>query len=164
MASQDEISEIAFDDSLTLRSLSLEIAQNGRRTIDIGSRHLDPAVYDNQPFVDALKDLVLRNRLARVRLLISDMAPVISRGHRLIDLASRLFSFIVVRKPGKDYKNFNEAMLVADNNAYTHRRFADRYDGIGSLDDIRRASELSGQFDEIWERADLDPNFRRLHI
>jgi hypothetical protein len=164
MASQDEISEIAFDDSLTLRSLSLEIAQNGRRTIDIGSRHLDPAVYDNQPFVDALKDLVLRNRLARVRLLISDMAPVISRGHRLIDLASRLSSFIAVRKPGKDYKNFNEAMLVADKNAYTHRRFADRYDGIGSLDDIRRASVLSGQFDEIWERADLDPNFRRLHI
>ena len=164
MTSQDEISEIAFDDSQTLGSLSLEIAQNGRRTIDIATRRLDPALYDNQPFVDALKDLVLRNRLARVRLLISDMAPVISRGHRLIDLASRLSSFIAVRKPGKDYKNFNEVMLVADNNAYTHRRFADRYDGIGSLDDIRRASELSGQFDEIWKRADLDPNFRRLHI
>ena len=164
MASQDEISEIAFDDSQTLGSLSLEIAQNGRRTIDIATRHLDPALYDNQPFVDALKDLVLRNRLARVRFLISDMAPVISRGHRLIDLASRLSSFIAVRKPGKDHKNFNEAMLVADNSAYTHRRFADRYDGIGSLDDIGRASELSGRFDEIWERADFDPNFRRLHI
>ena len=54
--------------------------------------------------------------------------------------------------------------LERASDAITHRRFADRYDGIGSLDDIRRASVLSGQFDEIWERADLDPNFRRLHI
>ena len=164
MPSADEKSETAFGDSETLRSLSLEITQNCRRTVDITSRHLDPALYDSQPFIDAVKQLVLRNRLARVRLLITDMAPLITRGHRLIDLANRLSSFISIRKPGKDYKYFNEAMMIADNNAYTHRRFADRYDGVGSLDDSRRATELSGQFDEIWERADPDPNFRRLHI
>ena len=142
----------------------MEIVQNSRRTVDIASRHLDPAVYDNQPFIDAIKQLVLGNQLARVRILITDMAPVISHGHRLTDLATRLSSFISVRKPGANYRNFNEAMMIADNKAYTHRRFADRYEGLASLDDARRASELSGKFDEIWEYADLDPNFRRLNI
>ncbi len=93
-----------------------------------------------------------------------DVAPVISRGHRLLELASRLSSFITIRKPSRDYKHFNEAMLLADNNTYIHRRLADRYDGIANHDDIRGATNLKGRFKEIWERAETDGNFRRLHI
>ena len=156
--------EIAFNTSDALRPLSLEIVTNCRRTLDITSRHLDPLIFDNQAFADALKQLVLNNRLAKVRILVMDIGPVVSRGHRLIELASRLSSFITIRRPGKDYKNFNEAILIADTTAYTRRRFANRYDGVGSHSDIRRAADLTGRFEEIWQRAELDPNFRRLHI
>ncbi|MFT4580377.1 MAG: hypothetical protein ACI915_004825 [Gammaproteobacteria bacterium] len=159
-----DVAEIAFETSDALRALSLDIVTNCQRTLDITSRHLDPMLFDNQAFVDAVKQLVLNSRLAKVRILVVDIQPVVSRGHRLIELASRLSSFITIRKPGNDYKHFNEAMLIADTLAYTHRRFADRYDGLGSHSDIRRATDLTGRFEEIWQRAELDENFRRLHI
>jgi hypothetical protein len=164
MAGPIEVEEITLETSDELRETSLEMALNCRRTLDIASRHLDPALYDQGPFVEAVKQIALNNRLGRIRLLISDIGPVVSRGHRLIDLCSRLSSFISIRKPGRDYKNFNEAMLLADNIAYIHRRFADRYDAIASHNDKRRSADLTGRFEEIWERADIDPNFRRLHI
>ena len=159
-----EIEEITVDTSEALRDIALEMARNCSRTLDIASRHLDPAIYDHIEFVEAVKQIALNNRLARIRLLVCDVGPVVSRGHRLLELSSRLSSFIAIRKPGRDYKNFNEAMLLADNRAYIHRRFADRYEGIASYDDKRRTSDLTGRFEEVWERAEIDPNFRRLHI
>ena len=159
-----EVEEITVQSSEELREVALEMALNCRRTLDIASRHLDPAIYDQAPFVEAVKQIALNNRLARIRFLITDAAPVVSRRHRLIDLSSRLSSFISIRKPGRNHRNFNEAMLLADNTAYIHRRFADRYEGTACHDDKRRASDLTGQFEEIWERAEIDPNFRRLHL
>jgi hypothetical protein len=159
-----EVETITVETSAALREIALQMVLNCRRTLDIASRHLDPAIYDQAPFVEAVKQLALGNRLARIRLLVTDVAPVVSRGHRLIELSTRLPSFISVRKPGRDHKNLNEAMLLADNAAYIHRRFADRYEGIASYEDKQHAGDLAGRFEEIWERAEIDPNFRRLHI
>lgn len=164
MSDSIEVEEFTIETSEELREVALEMVTNCRRTLDIASRHLDPALYDQAPFVEAVKQIALNNRLARIRLLVTDIGPVVSRGHRLINLCSRLSSFISIRKPGRDYKNFNEAMLLADNTAFIHRRFADRYDAIASHDDKRRTADLTGRFEEIWERAEIDPNFRRLHI
>ncbi len=164
MADPVEITEIEVETSDDLRQIALEMALNCRRTLDIVSRQLDPAISDQVPFVEAVKQIALNNRLARIRFLVSDVGPLVSRGHRLIELSSRLSSFISIRKPGRDHRNFNEAMLLADNTAYIHRRFADRYEGIASHDDKRRASSLTDQFEEIWGRAEIDPNLRRLHL
>ena len=164
MAGPHDVEEIVFDTSEELRDITLTMTQNCIRTLDIVSRHLDPRIYDQEPFIEAVKNIALNNRQARIRLLVSDMGPVVTHGHRLLDLASRLSSFIAIRTPGRDYRNFNEAMLLADTRSYIHRHFADRYEGVASYDDQRRTQELIGRFEEIWERADIDPNSRRLHI
>lgn len=164
MADEPEVEEIDFDTSEQLREIALTMAQNCARSLDIVSRHLDPAIYDHAAFVDAVKQIALNSQHARVRILVTDIGPVISRGHRLLDLSARLSTYIAIRKPGRDHRNFNEAMLVADNQAYIHRRFADRYDGHASYNDHRSARDLTVRFEEIWERAETDPNFRRLHL
>ncbi len=164
MAGSMDVEEITIDTSEALRQIALYMAQNCQRTLDITSRHLDPTIYDQVPFVEAVKQIALNNRLARIRFLVTDIAPLASHGHRLIELSSRLSSFISIRKPGRDHKNFNEAMLLADNKAYIHRRLADRFEGVASYDDPRRTADLTGRFEEIWERAEIDANFRRLHI
>jgi len=164
MADLPDVEEIVFDTSEELRGIALSMTQNCVRTLDIASRHLDPAIYDHAPFIEAVKQIALGNRGARVRILISDIRPVVTRGHRLLELCNRLSSFISVRKPGRDHRNFNEAILLADNTSYIHRRFADRYEGQASYNDHRSAQDLTVRFEEIWERAEIDPNFRRLHI
>jgi hypothetical protein len=164
MSEPPPVEEITFDTSDELREIALTMAQNCTRTLDITARHLDPLIYDHAPFVEAVKNVALGNRLARIRILVSDLAPVVARGHRLLELSTRLTSFIAIRTPGRDYRNFNEAMMLADTRSYIHRRFADRYEGLASYDDQRRTQELKGRFDEIWERAEIDPDSRRLHI
>lgn len=147
-----------------LRGVLLELAQQTRRTLDLVSRHLDPPLYDHEEFVEAVKQLVLGSPRARVRLLILDPAPLVSQGHRLMPLAQRLSSYIELRVPAPEHREFNEAWLVADKDGYAHRRFSDRYEATCNFHDPRLATHLTNRFDELWQRAQPDPNLRRLHL
>lgn len=155
---------IAFADSVALAALSLELARQCRRQLDIVSRHLDPAVYDSDDFAEAVKVLALSHRQARIRLFVVDSRPLVSRGHRLLTLAERLSSYVEIRVPSPQHKDFNEAMLVADGRGYTHRRLADRFDGVADFNAPRLAAALVERIDELWERGRPDANFRRLHL
>ena len=106
-----------------VREHSLALGQQARHSVDIVSRHLDPMLYHNAAFADALRAMILDTRRAQVRLLVLDPAPLASQGHRLLELARHLTSFITMRTPAPEHKEFNEAWLVADNTGYLHRRF-----------------------------------------
>ena len=147
-----------------LREVLLALTQQARRTLDIVSRHLDPPLFDRDDFVAAVKQLVLGSTRAQVRVLILDPAPVTSHGHRLVPLAERLSSYIQLRVPAPEHREFNEAWLVADRDGYAHRRFSDRYEGTANFHDPRLAVHLTNRFDELWQRAQPDPNRRRLHL
>lgn len=147
-----------------LRATCLALASQARRTLDIVSRHLDPALYDNEPFAEAVKRLALGHRAARVRLFILDPRPLVGQGHRLIELAQRLSSFIDIRIPARQHREFNEAWLSADHTGYAHRQFSDRYAAEVDFNGRRRAAALAERLDEMWERGQRDANLRRLHL
>ncbi len=156
---------LAFDRSEPLREVCLALAAQARLSLDIVSRHLDPALFDTEPFSAAVKDLVRENsRRAQVRILVLDSATLVSRGHRLVDLGQRLTSAIALRVPAPEHRDFNEAWLVADNTGYVYRRFSDRFDAEADFSDRRRAQSLTNRFEELWNRAQHEPNFRRLHL
>ena len=156
--------QVEIADSRQLAELSLALTLQCTRYLDIVSRHLDPVVYDNDGFFEAVKRVALGNRYARIRLLITDSRPLVTRGHRLLDLAMRLPSFIAVRGPAAQHRDFNEAFLLADSVGYVHRRFADRCEGTANFCDRRRCAALGERFEELWERGTPDPNCKRLHL
>lgn len=156
--------EFELERAEELRLVLLELTQQARRTIDLVSRHFDPVLFDRDDYADALKQLVLGSSRAQVRLLVLDPAPIVSRGHRLVALAQRLSSFVQIRVPAPEHREFNEAWLVADKDGYAHRRFSDRYEATVNFHDPRLAVHLSNRFDELWHRAQPDPNLRRLHL
>ncbi|MEQ8662134.1 MAG: hypothetical protein RLW62_15065, partial [Gammaproteobacteria bacterium] len=158
----DELVEIT--DRATLAALCVSMVAQCRRRLDIASRHLDPAVYDDEAFVAAVKAFVLGSRQARVRLFVTDSRPLVSRGHRLVELATRLSSYIELRGPAPQHKDFNEALLLADNQGYIQRRFSDRFEGQANFSDRRVTAALVERFDEMWERGTPDPYFGRLHL
>jgi len=155
---------VTIESGQELLAVTTEILKQSGHTLDIVSRHLDPLVYDQAEIMELIKQVALGSRQARIRIVINDIRPVLSRGHRLIDLAQRLTSFISIRIPGHSHKNFNEAMLIADNNAYIHRPFADRYEGEAHLSNRGRSRGLTSRFEELWEKADTHPSLRRLRI
>jgi len=160
----ETMEKIRVDSSTQVAELSLSMAQQSRRLLDICSRHLDPVLYDTEEFLAAVKELALRSRFSQIRLLVLDPQSLASRGHRLLGLAQQLSSFIQIRRPGPDHRDFNESIFIADETGYIHRLMSDRYEGTANFSDPPEAGELLRKFDAIWEKGELDPNFRRLGI
>ncbi len=146
------------------RELALVLARQASISVDIVSRHLDPAVYDQAPFLDAVKQLVLNQRMARVRMLVRDIQPILTGGHRLAALAARLSSFLEIRVPAEQHKDFNQAFMVVDGTGFIHRELADRYEGFADFANRGQASELQRKFEEMWSIATPDPNLRQMTI
>ena len=154
--------EVSTRDALA--QVCLAMANQARRSLDIVSRHLDAPLYDNEAFATALKQLAFSHRSARVRLFILDPRPLVGQHHRLIELASRLPTFIDIRTPAPQHRSFNEALLIADNLGYVRRQFADHFEAEVDFSSRRRAAALTERLNDMWERGQLDPNFRRLHL
>lgn len=147
-----------------LGDLSAQLAGQARRSLEIVSRDLDPRVYDQAPFLVAIRRLATSARQARIRVLVREVEPAVKPDHRLIELARRLSSFIEIRRLGDDDREFNEAFLLVDQIGFLRRPTGDGFEAEGSFHDPLRTRELLRAFDDLWSRARADANLRRLHI
>ncbi len=140
------------------------MVQQCENSVEIFSRELDPDLYDREPFLEALSHLCVKNRKARIRILVQDPAAVIRRNHRLIELSRRISSSIEMRQPHPDYRHHNEAFLIADQCGLITRGLADRFEGTANFYALIPAQRKLDFFTEVWDRSEAHPEFRRLHI
>lgn len=165
--SNSEVGEsvsLKLDDAEQNRVASAALVKQARYTLDVVSRDLDHAIYDNEEFKTSVKDLATSGPKAKIRLLIQDSEKAVKQGHRLVDLACRLSSFIDIRIQGKRFKEFNEAWLIVDAKAWVRRPFAEKYNAEINFSSSRKLRETSKTFDVMWNEASHDPNLRRLSL
>ena len=152
-------------DSIDLnREAALRLAQQARRSLHIVTRDLDPAVYGTPEFDDAVTDLARNSRYAEIRILVKNTEPAVAYGHRLIETARRLSSYIKIRRIHPEHGQYNEAFLIADRRGVLHRPKSELYEAQVSFNEPGKAQDLYNQFVAMWEHAEHEPNFRRLHI
>ncbi|MBA3582199.1 MAG: hypothetical protein H0W44_07080 [Gammaproteobacteria bacterium] len=144
--------------------LASTLVTQARQSLVLLTRELDPKIYDTQAFIEAVKSLALRGRRSEIRILAHYPVKAMRRGHRLLHLQKRLSSFISVKKIHKDYSEYNEAFLVADQQGYIHRQDASRFDGIANFYAPIRCRELLKTFDDIWDKSEPDPELWQLKI
>ena len=149
---------------LPIRELSQRLVEQARREILIFSEDLDPDYYDQAPFVEALRRLCLGAPPQCVRVLLGDPRAVALRGHRLIGLARQLTSRIAVRHLAEDFKDRPDAFLIADGRGYCVRRLADSAEAVADLNGARQGRLLRAEFEQMWERSDVDIELRRLFL
>ena len=140
------------------------IAQQGYSSIEIISRELDPDLFDNSEFIDAVKTMILNNRRAQLRILVFNPKKIVSKGHRLLDLAGTMTSNIEIRVPSYEHKDFNEMVFITDSTAYLHRIYPGRFEATVNFNDKRMSRHYQKQFNEMWEKASQDSNLRRMAI
>ena len=155
---------VEVDTSDAVREASLAIVGQARREVVIMSRHLDAALYDSPAFAAAVREFVLQSRRTRVRILVKDPDRPRREGHRLVDLAQHLSSFMEIRVPAHEFHAYNAAFLVADEIGAIYRSMADRFEATVTFGDRKAAGELMRQFEEMWESARGDPGLRRMHL
>jgi hypothetical protein len=148
----------------SIRELSQRLAEQARRELLIFTSDLDPDYYDQAPFVEAVRRLALASPHQPVRVLLRDPRAVALKGHRLIALARQLTSRIAVRRLGEDFKDRQDAFLIADGRGYCLRRSADAAEAVADPDGAQQARLLRAEFEQMWEHGDVDSELRRLHL
>lgn len=146
------------------QAAAVEVGTAAKRALRMLTYDLEPQIYGEPAFIEVVRGVATSGRFASVRVLVQDSARAVRDGHRLVELARRLPSFIELRKPHSDHRDLIEAYLVADERALLYRKQADRYEGFVDVDDPLQARRLVREFDQVWGRATPDPELRRLGL
>ena len=140
------------------------MARQAKRYLCLFSYDLDPAVYDTESFHDAVKQLAMRSKFSRIRIVVQDNSQIVQQGHRLVDLAQRLPSVIEIRKPSDEHLDIEENFLLVDDCGYLYKQQASNVRGTARYNNRHFVSRLQTLFDEAWEYGVPDRELSRLHL
>ena len=146
------------------RAAALEIAKLARYRLAIMTPDLEPALYGSPEFRDELRRIARSSRFALVRILVRDTQRATREGHLLVELALQLPTYVQIRVPDPDDEQRTDAFVLADDDAILYRVAPEVADGVVEIEGSAIARERLRNFDRLWQRAQPDPNLRRLGI
>lgn len=142
----------------------LAMLKQAHQSLDIYTHNLDASLYDTAEYLAALKQLSLNGRNSKTRILIRDIDYISKHGHRFIELARRLPSFIEIRQISSDFDHIISCYSIIDNRGIIFRNDALRYEAKVSFNDPLLARDSLKQFDKIWNQSERSQEMRSLHI
>ena len=146
------------------REIATLMAQQATQTIDIISRLLDPQILNSPEFIDAIRNLITRQRKSRIRIIVFDPDTIVKNGHRLVDMAGFFSSFIEIHKASHQHKHYSEFLMLVDQTAFLHRLNWDRFEATVNFNDRRQSKYYLKEFEEMWDASVTDPNLRRISL
>jgi len=156
--------DIIIESSEENHDVAVRLVSQASHRLDVFTRDLDPRIFDNAEFIDAVRALAVKDNKARIRFLVIDPDKAIKSGHRLLDLSRRLTSMLEIRKVHEDYSANSESYLIVDVRGLLHRKLASRYDGVANFNNPSESMNLIHHFNEVWEHSSSELDFKRLHI
>lgn len=146
------------------REAVVTVATLAKRGLALFTPNLEPLLYDQEEFLSAVRTLATRSRFSRIRVVCLDSGPSVRAQHRFIGLAQRFNSYIEVRRASRDHASLPDTFLVADEIALLYRPLSSRYEGYTDLHAPMEARQRLRGFEDIWQQAEPDPEFRRLGL
>jgi predicted GNAT family N-acyltransferase len=138
---------------------------DARYKVWIYSRDLDRLLLDREPVLDAIRRIATGGRRAEIRILLQDPLAAVRDGHRLLNLAARLSTAIEIRRVIDQHDlQYAGAFLLNDEGGYYQRPLGTRWDGEGNTRSVGPHGQLLDYFREVWQRAEPDPDLRRMAI
>ena len=147
-----------------VRAASVAVASQAQRMLTIFTQDLEPVIYDQTPFLEAVKRLVLARSYAKVRVLIADPSRTIWEGNKFFGMARRLTGCIEMRNLHKSVAPNPSAFLIADDRALLYRLQASRWEGIAEMSDQAVVRKYLGYFDEVWRASEPESGLRQMHL
>ncbi|MFV2090073.1 MAG: hypothetical protein ACC642_05415, partial [Pseudomonadales bacterium] len=135
-----------------------------RRTLRIFSQELDHTLFDRSETVAALSSFVRSGPPTRLLVLVHTSSAIVSRGHRLLELARRLDSKIEIRTVPSELAEDNHSCVIADEQGYFLLPDHREYQALANEYDPVQASRLAERFDYLWTRSNTDRELRIIRI
>ncbi|MDE2294596.1 MAG: hypothetical protein KGL36_03950 [Gammaproteobacteria bacterium] len=146
-----------------VREASLQVARSAQRLLSIFTHDLEPMIYGEEPFLEAIKRLVLARSYAKVRVLLADPSRAMFDNNKFLILARRLTSCIDLRTMGPEYPASAGAFIIADDRALVYRLRIDRWDGISDMNDPAVVRRYLTFFDEVWSMGMQESQVRQTY-
>ncbi len=146
------------------KDAAFNLARQARRSIYIFSYDLDPQLYNQTDFLEAVKILAIGSEHSRIKVILQNNTKVQREGHRLIQLWRRLTSKIEIRRPPPDYIDHTENFLLVDDLGYLHRSLYTKYEATVDFNSRFETSKFCMFFNEVWEQSEPASELRTLHI
>ncbi len=129
------------------------LSETGHR-LSIYQPLLTEDAYASPQELAELRRIATSGRGAQIRILLHDPAAALRDSHRLIALAQRLPSVILVRTPVEDLDlAYSSSYLLTDRGGYLFQPDAQRAAGRAALADRAAQAPLLQHFNEVWERS-----------
>lgn len=138
------------------------LSEQAKYSILLFSRELSPSLYDRVSFIENLKKLATSNPHAKIRIMVTEPKLIAQRGHRLLNTASRLSSYVGLRDASEQFKNFNHNIMVVDERGYFYQKNDVRYETEANFNDYQYCKSLLEQLSGIWESAKPDRDLRKM--
>ena len=162
--SAEQRERIALDGIDPFREYALNVLGVAQRQVRILSSKLDPNIYDTAKFCEQLFEFTKLHPYAEVQILVRDAHLLVQDSHRLLHLYHRLPSHIEIRTLKPSTKTLHTEFMVVDHHGILYRQTPDRYIGYAILYSPLEAKELAGDFVQLWEASEPDPELRSLPI
>lgn len=143
---------------------ALELARTARREIRILSQTLDRRIYGVDAFVDAVRTFVLQHNHCRLRAIVRDPRAATASGHRLVELARDLTSYLELRELPPERQDLREDLMIADERALLLRGSPDDVESKYYPDAPQLARLRGEDFEALWRESSQAQELRRLGL
>jgi len=143
---------------------ALRLMEAARERVRILPQRADLRYLIDDAVIGALRALLLRNRRARLEILVPADVARDDQGRPLWNLAQRLTSAVAVHRLADEDAQLSEAWFTIDDRGYLHRPQPERLAAQASLEQPARARDLNQRFAALWLESAPDPDLRRLSL
>jgi hypothetical protein len=132
-----------------VRAASRRAVGMAKRLLSIYSLDLEPAVYEQASFLEAVQRFLLAHNFAKIRLLTHRPIPYTSP-HKLAAMRRRLSGHIEIRTVSAQFAARTSGMLIADSRAIVYRAQVTEWEGVAGFEQPPIAKLYLQEFDEMW--------------
>jgi len=142
-----------------------QMTQISSRYINIFSDHLNPAIYANTRFIDALSSMARKSRNSLIRVLLKDSKELQGLRHPLIALSQRISTKFQIRRLTEKPQNPDSAYLLSDSKRLLYFNNENEQAGFANYQAPAEALHQMDEFENLWEKQSRsDPELMHLNI
>lgn len=147
-------------------SQSTPLIDSGLRSINIISQDLNRPWLGSDAVVTALKQFILTNRRAHLRLLIAQTTHTLRTDHPLVPLIKKLsrIEARIIESEILEKEPLGYEFILVDRGGVVLRQALDNYIGFAHTDDKTTVKGLQSSFDQYWRYSQPSPELRYFSI
>lgn len=156
--------EIIIKSANANKNAAISLVKQGHLAVSIFTQELDPQVLNNKDFAQHLLRMAKNYNQMKIQILVKDSMKAVKSGHVLIRLAQQLSSHIEVKMIPEIFYDVRASFMVVDRAGFYFRQDEKEFVGSVNFNSKARAAKLLEFFSDVWEKAEPDPHFRKLHL